>query len=120
MKTAAMKTTATKTAAMKTSPVLLSFDLGIVGDYDQLFAWLDKHEAKECGNNLAIFDYSYRHDLLKEIRQDLRKTMKVTPKTRIYIMYKTGDAFKGNFIIGSRRSAPWTGMANIATAEDTL
>ena len=31
----------------------ISFDLGLQGDYDALYAWLDKHEAKECGENVA-------------------------------------------------------------------
>ena len=114
------RTAARKPAATKTSPVLLSFDLGIQGDYDSLYAWLDKHEAKECGSNLAIFDYPYNKDLLKEIRLDLRKAIKITTNTRIYIMCKVGDALKGNFVIGSRRNAPWTGTADIATVEDTL
>jgi hypothetical protein len=27
----------------------LIYDLGLQGHYDELFAWLDQHKAKECG-----------------------------------------------------------------------
>jgi hypothetical protein len=31
----------------------MSYDLGVKGDYEGLYAWLDDHEAKECGNSVA-------------------------------------------------------------------
>jgi len=30
----------------------LSFDLGLRGNYELLYAWLDAMEAKECGDNV--------------------------------------------------------------------
>jgi hypothetical protein len=27
----------------------ISFDLGLQGDYEPLYEWLDRHEALECG-----------------------------------------------------------------------
>ena len=30
--------------------VWISYDLGIRGDYEGLYAWLDSHRAKECGD----------------------------------------------------------------------
>jgi len=33
----------------------LIYDLGLQGHYDELFAWLDQHKAKECGDNAATF-----------------------------------------------------------------
>jgi hypothetical protein len=34
----------------------LSFDLGLQGDYDNLYAWLDKQGAQECGDSVATFE----------------------------------------------------------------
>jgi hypothetical protein len=34
----------------------LSFDLGLQGDYDSLYAWLDKQGAQECGDSVATFE----------------------------------------------------------------
>ena len=39
--------------------IWLSYDLGVRGDYEGLYAWLDKHQAKECGDNIAYFVYGY-------------------------------------------------------------
>ena len=33
--------------------IWLSYDLGIGGDYESLYSWLDNHEAKECGDSVA-------------------------------------------------------------------
>ena len=35
---------------MKTSTIWISYDLGVRGDYEGLYAWLDSHGAKECGD----------------------------------------------------------------------
>ncbi|MHB9292468.1 hypothetical protein Holit_01566 [Hollandina sp. SP2] len=35
--------------------VWLSYDLGIKGDYANLYIWLDEHKALECGDSIATF-----------------------------------------------------------------
>ena len=43
--------------------VWMSYDLGVSGDYEGLYAWLDDHNAKECGNSVAwVFSFSYDGD----------------------------------------------------------
>ena len=37
----------------------LSYDLGVKGDYEGLYAWLDDHNAEECGNSVAFLHYEY-------------------------------------------------------------
>ncbi len=39
---------------MENRIIWLSYDLGIQGDYPSLYEWLDKHQAKECGDNFDI------------------------------------------------------------------
>ena len=31
--------------------VWISFDLGVKGDYEGMYAWLDSKDAKECGDS---------------------------------------------------------------------
>ncbi|MFH1115168.1 MAG: hypothetical protein V1792_14760 [Pseudomonadota bacterium] len=34
--------------------VWIYFDLGINGDYEGMYEWLDKHNAHACGENFAF------------------------------------------------------------------
>lgn len=53
--------------------VWVSFDLGVKGDYEGMYAWLDGCGAKECGDSVACFWYSHASkDLLKDMREDLK------------------------------------------------
>jgi len=93
----------------------LSYDLGFQGDYEDLFAWLDKMEAKECGENLATFlSGKSRSQIAKELSTVLQRVpvLRGSPSTvsepRIYIINRTQG---GKFIFGKRKIAPWTGYA---------
>lgn len=35
--------------------IWLSFDLGVSGDYEGMYAWLDDKRAKECGSSVASY-----------------------------------------------------------------
>lgn len=61
-----------------TSTVWISYDLGVRGDYESLYSWLDAHGAKECGDFLAVL--TYRHEgqlidklLIDKLKADLKK-----------------------------------------------
>jgi hypothetical protein len=100
------------------SSVWLSYDLGVQGDYESLYAWLDKHEAVECGDSLAYFNYTHNNDLVAALRLELPKVMKITPKARIYVIRQHQGTAKGKFVFGNRHSAPWAGSAGRPSAED--
>ena len=88
------------------------FDLGVRGDYQGIYAWLDSHKAKECGDNFAYLSYEFKGDLIGSLTADLRKAMEVTNRTRVYIVWSEQDdsrVMKGKFIFGRRKAAPWTG-----------
>ena len=69
---------------MKTA-VWMSFDLGVNGDYEGLYQWLDAHEASACGDSVAFFNYEAKGDLPGEIKKSLAKAIDVhLKKTRIY------------------------------------
>ncbi len=86
----------------------LSFDLGLQGDYEGLYSWLDKQKAKECGENLATFSSKRSRD---QIVQELSGVLNQKRNPRIYIIsMKQG----GRFIFGKRLLAPWTGYAQVS------
>jgi len=98
--------------------IWLSFDLGVQGDYESLYAWLDKHKAKECGDSVACFPYTYNGDLVRALRTDLRRHVQVTRKSRFYAVRRAEKGAYGSFIIGSRKSSPWTGFAAVEGAQE--
>ncbi len=102
--------------------VWLSFDLGVNGDYEGMYIWLDRHKAKECGDSIACFWYEYSGDLLRSIKKDLGTNVKLNGKSRIYVIRLDLDKniMRGKFIFGSRRSPPWAGLAGTGeVAEDS-
>ncbi|MBI4647056.1 MAG: hypothetical protein HY738_10825 [Bacteroidia bacterium] len=105
---------------MKKNYLWLSYDLGLKGDYQNLYAWLDNHNAKECGDSIAfIEEYSYKNDFFIEIKQDILKNVEIKKTDRIYIITKNSENFfQGRFINGSRKNnAPWSGFGNTSKGE---
>lgn len=100
--------------------VWLSYDLGVKGDYEGLYAWLDENHAKECGDSVAFFSYEYSESFLEDISKNLHNSMNLTKNTRIYIIYRNPKTKKvnGRFILGRRKAPPWVGYA--VTVEDAL
>lgn len=92
--------------------IWLSYDLGLRGDYEGLYAWLDQHKAKECGDSLAFISYEYEGDLIEHIEKSLRGSVRLEPKDRIYLIYEAEEGKqKGRFLFGKRKQAPWAGYA---------
>ncbi len=84
----------------------LSFDLGLRGDYEGIYAWLDEHEARECGDSVAYMKYECEGNFPESLEQDIRSAIDVTKKTRIYLVWAGEDGkTHARFIIG-RRSCP--------------
>jgi len=84
----------------------LSFDLGLHGDYDTLYGWLDQQGALECGDSVATFKSEKSRDLLVK---ELKNLLDEKKNPRVYIVsMKSG----GKFVMGRRKvRAPWTGYA---------
>ena len=91
--------------------VFLSYDLNSDGDYKSLYTWLDSHEAVECGDSLAKFEYevpetSDAMEFAVKLKQDLLNKIKLDlSKDRIYIIWDGKSAF----LVGGRNKAPWAG-----------
>ncbi len=92
----------------------ISFDLGLNGDYENLYRWLDSNNALECGDCLAVIkDFKYEGDFLEYLKNSISKNVEIREnKDRIYVVYKDGEKIKGKFIFGSRKqNPPWKGYA---------
>jgi hypothetical protein len=85
----------------------ISFDLGFQGDYQALYAWLDHHEAKECGENAATFVSSKSRE---KIAEELSTLLSNERNPRIYLISKIQG---GKFILGKRKFPPWKGYAEV-------
>jgi hypothetical protein len=95
------------------STVWVSYDLGVRGDYESLYAWLDDHRAKECGDSLAVLSYEHSGALLDSMKADIKDSVEINKRTRIYVIYKDAKSknVKGAFLFGGRRVPPWTGFS---------
>lgn len=102
------------------SAIWICYDLGVRGDYGSLYTWLDDHEAKECGDNLAFLNYEHAGALALQLTAELRGLLQITKQTRIYLIYKDDQTkkIKGSFIIGGRKAAAWSGYSGQPTQPD--
>lgn len=104
--------------------IWLSFDLGVGGDYEHLYAWLDSKKAVECGDSVACFHYEVGtlkedNEIIKKIKTDLVDNIDVTKRTRIYCIRRVNNGkITGSFIFGSRKGNPWDGYGSNPTNDD--
>jgi len=100
-----------KSKNYSTEIIWISYDLGISGDYTGLYTWLDKHQAKECGDSLAVIKMEIKGDVISTLKREIKKNVKLSPTDRIYIIYKdkTNGSVVGVFLFGGRKHAPWAG-----------
>ena len=101
--------------------IWLSFDLGLTGDYTKFYAWLDNHNAVECGDNLASLEYdALDEETLSEIvKNDLKSNVTFGKSDRVYLVWKNKDSIKGRFIIGKRKASPWQGYGASEVEDDS-
>ena len=98
---------------MTTNTIWISYDLGVRGDYEGLYLWLDEHKAKECGDSVAVLSYRYTGELLDHLKADLKESVATDKRTRIYVIWRdrSTKSVRGRFVFGGRRSAAWAGYA---------
>lgn len=98
----------------------LSYDLGIKGDYNGLYTFLDSVEAKECGDSITFFQKDYGNDFLDGLTTELKTHVKFSKTDRIYVIYVEDSTkkAKGTFLFGGRKRAPWEGYATKVASID--
>ncbi len=98
----------------------LSYDLGVGGDYENLYQWLDDHKAKLCGNGMAFFYYDYpeNEDGDEALKHDLLGKVNTKPGNILYLVRQNKDKdVVGSFIYGKRQAAPWVGFGSTVPQE---
>lgn len=102
--------------------IWISYDLGIKGDYQGLYSWLDDHEAIECGNSVAFMKYEFTGNFKAELKKNLEDNVEFKPGDRIYIVRGVKvdgkKLMRGIFILGKRKSNPWEGYGS--KIDDTI
>lgn len=102
--------------------VWLSYDLGVKGDYDALYAYLDNAAAVECGDNVAFFQLEFDGtdaELEAKLKHELQSSLTLAKNDRIYLIYRRADGkISGKFLFGSRKATPWQGFGQQDVAED--
>jgi len=97
--------------------IWVSFDLGLNGDYEGMYGWLDEHKAKECGDNFAFVRYPFSKNPVEAVKRGIKNRVTLDKRSRIYMIYLNDEGkMKGTFIFGARKQPPWTGYG--ATAEE--
>lgn len=99
----------------------LSYDLGVGGNYDKLYGWLDDHEAVPCGDSVAFFKYQYKEGENPDdkLKKDLLEALELRAGNKLYVIRINDDKKQaiGSFIYGKRSGAPWKGFGSRAQAE---
>jgi hypothetical protein len=101
--------------------VWLSYDLGVRGDYESLYFWLDEHKALECGDSIATFfwESGNAENIKLEIQESLQNEINFKKTDRVYLVFqKENSNYTGSFIVGKRKSNPWEGYSRESTADD--
>ena len=98
--------------------VILNFDLGIRGEYDSLYTFLDKNKALDCGNSNCAFEYHFKgtdlgfEDKFIQLKEDLEKYVVFGKNDRIYaIVHNEYGIARGRFLFGQRKTPIWDGYA---------
>ena len=98
----------------------LSYDLGVGGDYENLYQWLDDHKAKPCGNGTAFFSYDFpdNSDGDETLKSELLDKVKTKPGNILYLVRMNKDQnIVGSFLYGKRQAAPWVGYGSSTMQE---
>ncbi len=90
--------------------VWIFFDLGIKGDYEGMYAWLDNRRARACGENLAFLRFAPEGNLFEKLKTDISTHVELASKNSIYVIFKdeAGNVV-GKFLFGTHIRPPWTG-----------
>jgi hypothetical protein len=106
---------------MPKKAIWLSYDLGVRGDYEGLYAWLDAHGARECGTSLAVLSYDFSGGLTESLKEDLKAAVELDRKSRIYVIWLHDErkTMQGRFIVGGRKAPPWSGYAENGDQDGT-
>lgn len=100
------------------SAIWLSYDLGVNGDYEGMYAWPDNRGAKECGGGVAYLQFSHDGDLPASLKSDIERVVALNKRSRVYVICKKDEKMSGRYLIGHRKGAPWEGFGDKDETEE--
>jgi hypothetical protein len=103
---------------MPSQRVWISFDLGVQGDYEGLYQWLDGRNAIECGDSVASFDFAYAVDLPRELGTELVANVRTNQRSRVYLIFVDAQGIRFGWLIGRGQRPAWEGYAPSGGAGD--
>lgn len=99
--------------------VILNYDLGLKGDYENLYKTLDNLEAIDCGNSNCTFDFKYsiscnnHEDRFKELKKYFENEVDLKKGDRIYaVVLDSNEIARGRFLFGNRQRPIWEGYGS--------
>jgi len=99
--------------------IWISYDLGVRGDYEGMYTFLDSFEAKECGDSTAYLLFEYDINLEEELKKIIREHVTLAKRSRVYVLRPVeGGKYKGRFIFGRRKRAAWAGYSGEESDEE--
>ena len=71
--------------------IWISYDLGINGDYENLYAWLDNKDAQDCGDSVAVLRHEIENgeDVFRILKRELEDCVSFNKKSRSMQFAKT-------------------------------
>ncbi len=101
--------------------IWISYDLGVRGDYEGMYVFLDSLDAKECGDSMSYCVFKYNKDLLSELRTAIKRHVSLTKRTRVYVISPSSNGkYNGKFLFGRRKHPAWAGFAGQGSDEEDL
>lgn len=99
--------------------IWISYDLGVRGDYEGMYTFLDSYRAKECGDSMAFLSFEYEQDLISELKSVVEEHVTLDRRSRVYVVFPGENGkYKGRFIFGRRKRAAWAGYAGADLEEE--
>ena len=95
--------------------IWISYDLGENGDIAGMYAWLDRHDAVECGDSFAslLVNCESRATVERDVLAELHENVNLQQSDRIYLLYRREDNMtKGTFFFFYWKESPWKGKIN--------
>ena len=104
---------------------MLNYDLGLKGDYQSLYRFLDNHDALDCGNFNSALEIEVSKDdfdvIVEEVTDSIRKVVEFSQSDRIYItVTDSSNQMRGRFINGNRKRAVWEGYGDVAPSDSDV
>lgn len=102
--------------------VMINYDLGLKGDYQNLYRFLDNNNALDCGNCNSALEIEVSKDdfdtIFDEVTSMIKKNFEFSQNDRIYLtVTDSTNQMRGRFICGNRKRAIWEGYGDISPTE---